>query len=205
MFRRKLYLVVLVGALVAISSYLWFSGSPEPSEVLQYAARVEAPSASRDSDRTAVTPGAEGSNSNAKVGRTEGATALASTRAGAIVDWGKYPGSLSDQVSKALSERNPEMAGDLAAKMRECESIERSLSGSEGNRSGVQESVELQRVRQERLVQEQRLFAGCQTLPRPWKEVRRRLLDVALSGGELGAASELFALGVQRPELLRQT
>jgi hypothetical protein len=119
------------------------------------------------------------------------------------VSWGKYPGTLSDQVDRAISNRDGPMAADLAAVVRECDSLKRKHEdASVSNRTPLSESPNVLKVRAERIQEEQRNFAGCQTIGGNWKEIRTKLLETAFAGKVEGAASELFVLGVNRGEVV---
>lgn len=120
------------------------------------------------------------------------------------LDWSRYPGTLQDQVEKALSNRDGKMAADLAAKLKTCDRNARMLevAGSQGGESGSTPS--LQAIRNERLQEYQRQIAICQSVVGDQKQVRMRLLDVAVEQKFVGAANQLFNLGVRRPDVLQQ-
>lgn len=120
-----------------------------------------------------------------------------------VINWSKYPGTLDSQVNRALGARDGSMAMDLANKLLECE-VELLSQGNPVSRSGeVEASLGAQAEKVKQAHKSQRIISNCQTISGGTKEMRSRLLDLALEMGEAGAAVEIFLSGVQRPEVLR--
>lgn len=120
------------------------------------------------------------------------------------LDWNQYPGTLNDQVEKALVTKDGEMSADLAAKILECEqdSMVLEVEGSQGG--GAAREPALQAVRSARLQELHRHIASCQTIAGDQKQVRIRLLDTAMEQKVLGAAALSFQAGVFRPDVLQR-
>lgn len=113
-------------------------------------------------------------------------------------------GTLNDQVQRAFAAKDGAMAADLAGKLKECDINQKILEveSSQGARPDADPAV--QAVRMERLQKYQRLHAACQTVPGDQKQVRLRLLDLAIQQGVVGAAIESFLAGSREPATLSQ-
>lgn len=113
-------------------------------------------------------------------------------------------GTLNDQVERALAAKDGLMAAKLADTLKECDISQRMLEieSSRGSRPDADPAV--QAVRMERLQEYQRLQASCQTVPGDQKQVRMRLLDLAIQQGVIGAATEAFLAGSREPATMSQ-
>lgn len=113
-------------------------------------------------------------------------------------------GTLNDQVDRAFAAKDGPMAANLAGKLKECEISQKILEveSSQGARPNTDPAV--QAVRMERLQEYQRLQASCQTVPGDQKQVRARLLDLAIQQRVVGAATESFLAGSREPATLAQ-
>jgi hypothetical protein len=111
-------------------------------------------------------------------------------------------GTLNDQVERALAAKDGPVAANLASKLKECDINQRILEveSSQGARPNADPAV--QAVRMERLLEYQRNIASCQTVPGDLKQVRLRLLDLAIQQGVVGAATESFLAGSRAPATL---
>ncbi len=96
------------------------------------------------------------------------------------------------------------MAANLAGMLKECEISQKILEveSSQGARPNTDPAV--QAARMERLQEYQRLQASCQTVPGDQKQVRSRLLDLAIQQRVVGAATESFLAGSREPATLSQ-
>jgi len=113
-------------------------------------------------------------------------------------------GTLNDQVERALAAKDGLMAAKLADTLKECDISQRILEieSSRGSRPDADPAI--QAVRMERLQEYQRLQASCQTVPGDQKQVRMRLLDLAIQQGVIGAATEAFVAGSREPATMSQ-
>lgn len=136
-------------------------------------------------------------------GNAEPKTKLDAVPVGKL-DWGKYQGTLQDQVDRAIGSRNGEMAIDLAAKLQECELNSRVLEVQSSTGGGQSAGAAVDTVRIERLKEYQRQLASCQTLGGTIQATRRRLLDVAVEQKIFGAAALVFATGDRNSAVARQ-
>lgn len=127
-------------------------------------------------------------------------------RAGAPrqLDWNRYPGTLSDQISTAFASRDGDMAIDLAAKLQECSVNSKTLEIESSRGGEANSSSEVRQVRNARLQEYQRQMASCQTVSGDLRQVRQRLLDVAIEKKVFGAASQAFLDGGRSAPLLQQ-
>ena len=194
-------------ALVA-GAIWWFRGLPEdePNAAGTGAARREPP--------VAVLPAVAAASSTAPVSAQ---SSLPQALAGAVgngeklvptlvkpLNWKQYPGTLNDQVEKALVTKDGKMAADLAAKLLECEqdSMVLEVEGSQGG--GAARDPAFQAVRNARLQELHRHIASCQTIAGDQKQLRLQLLEAAMEQKVIGAAVQSFYLGVRRPDVLQQ-
>lgn len=116
----------------------------------------------------------------------------------------QYLGTLNDQIEKALTIKDGEMAADLAAKLLDCDvnALVMAVNGSNGG--GAAADPALQAIRIARLQEYQRQFASCQTVPGNRTQVRLQLLDIAIEQKVVGSAVNGFNAGVRRPDVLQQ-
>ena len=119
------------------------------------------------------------------------------------LDWNRYKGTLSDQISIALAEMNGKMASDLAAKLQECILTSKLAAAEERQSTGGTSDPSLSAVRLARLQEEQRHQATCQTVAGDLSQYRIHLLEIAVQQNVVGAAAEIFQAGVHKPEIAR--
>ncbi|MBB4846176.1 hypothetical protein HNP55_004730 [Paucibacter oligotrophus] len=118
----------------------------------------------------------------------------------------KYPGTLGDQVMKALDSRDGVMAMKMANELFRCDMATRmqaragSLSTEEAE---LQKSASFREARAESQRERQRTISNCQTVAGGIIEMRARLLLLATEQRVVGAAAKEFATGVRRPEVLK--
>ena len=113
-------------------------------------------------------------------------------------------GTLNDQVERALAAKDGFMAAKLAATLKECDISQRILEVDSSRGAPPDADPAVQAVRLERLREYQRLQSSCQTVPGDQKQVRMRLLDLAIQQGVIGAATESFLAGSREPATLSQ-
>ncbi|WP_416761802.1 hypothetical protein ACNI65_06075 [Roseateles sp. So40a] len=114
------------------------------------------------------------------------------------------PGTLNDQVGRALAAKDGPMAANLAFMLKECEINMGILEVASSEGANPHTDQELLAMRLARLRQYEREFAACQTVPGDHKQVRLRLLDLAVQQGVVGAARESFSMGSREPATLSQ-
>lgn len=114
------------------------------------------------------------------------------------------PGTLNDQVGRALAAKDGPMAANLAFMLKECEINMGILEVASSEGANPHTEPELLAMRLARLRQYEREFAACQTVPGDHKQVRLRLLDLAVHQGVVGAARESFSIGSREPATLSQ-
>lgn len=113
-------------------------------------------------------------------------------------------GTLNDQVERALAAKDGLMAAKLANILKECDISQRILEIESSQGAPPNLDPAIQAVRMERLQEYQRLQASCQTVPGDQKQVRMRLLDLAIQQGVIGAATEAFLAGSREPATMSQ-
>jgi len=113
-------------------------------------------------------------------------------------------GTLNDQVERALAAKDGLMAAKLAGTLKECDISQRILEIESARGSRPDADPAVQAVRMERLQEYQRLQASCQTVPGDQKQVRMRLLGLAIQQGVIGAATEAFLAGSREPATMSQ-
>ncbi len=96
------------------------------------------------------------------------------------------------------------MAANLAFMLKECEINMGILEVASSEGANPHTDPELLAMRLERLRQYEREFAACQTVAGDHKQVRLRLLDLAVQQGVVGAARESFSMGSREPATLSQ-
>ncbi len=122
-----------------------------------------------------------------------------------IVDWNTYPGTLQSQTSRALDKRDGEMAADLANKLNECEITSLIMSTPETGAAPAHRDVAAQAERVKQIQEYQRILANCQTVGGDIRQLRARLLDVAVENNIVGAAIQSFYLGTRSAVVLQLT
>lgn len=118
-------------------------------------------------------------------------------------DWQKYPGTLAEQIQRALDQANGEMAADLAQKLFECEHVKRSLAPENYQHIFATTKNIPDDIRKAVAQNYQRINSYCQTVTGDFQKLRQSLLDVAIKENVVGAALQSFYLGVRRPEVLQ--
>ena len=113
-------------------------------------------------------------------------------------------GTLNDQVERALAAKDGLAAANLAFILKECEMNQGILELASSEGTNPRADPELIAKRLERLRQYEREFAACQTVPGDHKQVRLRLLHIAIQQGVIGAATEAFLAGSREPSTLSQ-
>ena len=207
-FMSKRLLVVFSALLALLSVVLYSAVGRSTNSVHTVAAAEGRPLVARSGVAVvdSSSPVESGEASTEEVAGVKGSDRSTSHdwKVASSLNWKMRAGSLGDQVSRATASADGEMALDLALKILECESLMRShfRGSSPGDARGA--APDVQRVRVERIQDEQRIVADCQTIPGDLKEARNRLLEVAADRKIVGAASELFALGSRRVEVLKQ-
>ncbi len=119
------------------------------------------------------------------------------------IDWQKYPGTLAEQIQRALEQANGVMAEDLAQKLFECETIQRSLAPENYQHTLGAPINASDEIKKSVAQQYQRINSYCQTVAGDFTKLRLRLLDVAIKDNIIGAAEQSFHLGVRKPEVLQ--
>ncbi len=167
--------------------------------------RVLSQVAEADSQKTREPASAEvkASVSSSSTGTAEREAAISPARAlRQNLDWKKYPGTLGDQVAQALANRDGPMAADLAGLLRECDVLQ-ALHANPGG-PAVHKTPGAQNVMVERIQEEQANLAACQTIIGSKADARSELLSIATEKKVMGAASDLFSLGVRRDDVIGQ-
>lgn len=98
-------------------------------------------------------------------------------------NWASYPGSLGDQVGRALEGADPEMAHFLGNRLADCVTfvavpdalMRRNMA------AGLGLSAE-----------DERMKSLCQSVALDWQSASWSLLSLAVKGGQFGAASDMF-------------
>lgn len=98
-------------------------------------------------------------------------------------NWGRYPGSLDDQVNRALEDANPEMAHFLGNRLADCVTYVSVREALNINNVGVGTGPS---------PEDQRMRSLCQSVSGDWQEVSWRLLSLAVKGNQPGAAADMF-------------
>lgn len=118
-------------------------------------------------------------------------------------DWQKYPGTLAEQIQRALDQANGEMAADLAQKLFECRAVRLSLAPENYQHIFATTKNVPDDVRKAMVQDYQRINSHCQTVTGDLQKLQQSLLDVAIKDKITGAAQQSFRLGVRRPEVVQ--
>lgn len=120
------------------------------------------------------------------------------------LNWNLYPGTMQDQVQKALTDQNGPMAADLAAKLHEC-ALNAMTHASNSSRGGLSHGAPaIQAILNARRQEQQRQIAACQAVVGDHRQVRLQLLNVAMEQKVFGAANASFLAGVRTSDVVKQ-
>jgi hypothetical protein len=202
MFFRRSFLVLVAGTIAASTFALFFREQKSPSitvgdkELLPKASHAVQQTTTGDRAIASTTPPLAKSGG----GDVEKSEQKLLPRIARDVNWDKYPGTLDAQIQTALSDRSGEKSADLANKLQECDVA--ALMVSLPSTAQTQD-VQLQAMHANQIQEYQRILARCQTVVGDRKQVRLKLLDVAVEQKVVGAAAESFGLGVRKAEVLQ--
>ncbi len=112
------------------------------------------------------------------------------------LDLTTYPGSLFDNISRALDHQDGELAADMANLLSYCETIADALSANPKIKITGESSL-ISAL----LLSARRDYAQCQTVPGDQQLMRKHLLKLAYDKKVPGAALELLTADYAEPQL----